>query len=597
MSKARKIQKAVTLFILTVLCLQSSLFFSFEKVVSDLLFQRGRTPDKGIYIIAIDDKSLQKYGAYESWPRSLYAELLHTLNGEDRAPAVIGMDILFLEHKDDSADEALVQACEQYDNVVGAVNIQFKPTPEKNEKGKYILNPYAVDEVDQSFPELQQVLPVGYANSIVDADGCVRRSMYQLDTGEGNYLSLSAAIYEKYMERIGGQVRKPRTDKNNIYQFSYAGKSGGYSVVSFCDVLDGTIPPTLFQDKIVLVGAYAAGLFDSYMPAISHGSAMYGVEIQANIVDALIHHKTVYDLSGLIFALLAATLLVLFGFWIESASPKQALAKLLAAVTGYLLVAVFLHKIGFIIPVLVVLAWCLILFTLRIAAAYLEEYRKRREIHKAFKQYVAPQIVDKISKQGTFEVKLGGEKRNIAIMFVDIRGFTTMSEKLQPEEVVEILNSYLALATDAIFSQEGTLDKFVGDAAMAVFNAPFDLDDYVYKAVLAAITMREGAQKLSDEIMQRFGNQISFGIGVNVGDAVVGNIGCDFRMDYTAIGDAVNTAARLESNAKGNQILISQPVYEQIKDRVETEPVGEIPLKGKAKGVFVHKVIGVRALE
>ena len=207
---------------------------------------------------------------------------------------------------------------------------------------------------------------------------------------------------------------------------------------------------------------------------------------------------------------------------------------------------------------------------------------------------MAPQIVDEISKKKDFKVELGGERRHIAVLFVDIRGFTTMSEVLKPEEVVEILNEYLSLTTQSIFNNKGTLDKFVGDATMAVFNAPLDLDDYIYRAVKTAWDMKAGSEALAEKFEKRFGRSVAFGIGVNCGDAVVGNIGCEFRMDYTAIGDTVNTAARLESNAKRGQILISQEVYDNVKDRVEVTPIGELPLKGKEVGVFIYQVDNVK---
>ena len=165
-----------------------------------------------------------------------------------------------------------------------------------------------------------------------------------------------------------------------------------------------------------------------------------------------------------------------------------------------------------------------------------------------------------------------------------------MSESVEPEEVVGILNEYLNLTTDSIFKNGGTLDKFIGDATMAVFNAPFDLEDYVYKAVCTARDIAAGSAALQEKLQKQFGKTISFGIGVNCGNAVVGNIGCEARMDYTAIGDTVNTASRLESNAKPGQILISKDVYEQIKTRIKATEVGIIPLKGKSNGVFVYSV-------
>ena len=210
-----------------------------------------------------------------------------------------------------------------------------------------------------------------------------------------------------------------------------------------------------------------------------------------------------------------------------------------------------------------------------------------------FKQYMAPQVVDKLTKGNDFEIKLGGEKRDVAVMFVDIRGFTPMSENLQPEQVVQILNEYLTLTTESIFKHNGMLDKFIGDATMAVFNAPFDLEDYLYEAVATAWDIKSGSDELGKKLMEQFGRTVSFGIGVNCGDAVVGNIGCEFRMDYTAIGDTVNTAARLESRAKPGQILISEALYKALEDRIEAEEVGEMELKGKSNKIMVYSVTSI----
>ena len=141
------------------------------------------------------------------------------------------------------------------------------------------------------------------------------------------------------------------------------------------------------------------------------------------------------------------------------------------------------------------------------------------------------------------------------------------------------------------------LDKFIGDATMATFNAPFDVDDYIFRAVKAASDMRDGAAALADKLWEKFGKKVSFGIGVNCGEAVVGNIGCEFRMDYTAIGDTVNTAARLESRAGAGEILISKAVYDNLKGRITAEEVGQMELKGKSNAVTVYRVIEVKEVK
>ena len=241
------------------------------------------------------------------------------------------------------------------------------------------------------------------------------------------------------------------------------------------------------------------------------------------------------------------------------------------------------------LPLIAVLSYVYVL-----ALHYLVEKAKKKKILNAFRKYVAPQIVEEIASKGDFEINLGGENRDIAVLFVDIRGFTTMSEALEPEKVVEILNEYLSLTTKSIFDNSGTLDKFVGDATMAVFNSPFDLPDYEYKAVCAALDIVRGGEELEKVLFEKYGRSVGFGVGVHCGPAVVGNVGCDFRMDFTAIGDTVNTSARLEANAKKGQVLISDVLYERLKDRIEVNEIGQIPLKGKSNGVMVYEVTGLK---
>ena len=265
----------------------------------------------------------------------------------------------------------------------------------------------------------------------------------------------------------------------------------------------------------------------------------------------------------------------------------------MAATALELMAGVLLNNHGIAVSLIYVPLVLIVSYIYSLALGYIKERRKRKKVLTAFKKYVAPEIVDEIAKKGDFKIKLGGENRDIAVLFVDIRGFTTMSEILEPEQVVEILNRYLNLTTNAIFKNKGTLDKFVGDATMAVFNSPFDLEDYEFRAVCAAMDIVAGGAALEEELLKEFGRSVGFGVGVNCGPAVVGNVGCEFRMDFTAIGDTVNTAARLEANAKKGQVLISDTIYERVKDRIQVEPIGEIPLKGKSKGVFVYSVIGV----
>lgn len=594
--KFRKYGIPVIAFVLTFVLLYTNVFYTWDKILSDAVCQTGDVPDSRIYIVAIDDKTLQEYGPMNQWSRDISRQVVEVLNqDETKRPAVITFDIMYLENTDEAVDQAFADACAEAGNVVTAFNIQFKEQPEMDESGKVTFNKFYIDEVDLPIAPLQESTAYGYANTIVDEDGYVRRFMPEITQDGVTYHSLATQTYIKYMESQGKAPTLPNMwIENNIVPFKYACGTGGYSVVSLCDVLNGTVNPAIFTNGIVFVGAYASGLMDSYVPAISHGTQMYGVEIQASITDALLNFNYQQEVSKTVYALVASVLVAVYAFISQKLKVVPSAIMMVVLAIGSVIVAKVSFDNGYILPILVLPLMLIISYAVNVILGYIAEIKRRKQIVGVFKQYMAPQIVDEISKKKDFKVELGGERRHIAVLFVDIRGFTTMSEVLKPEEVVEILNEYLSLTTQSIFNNKGTLDKFVGDATMAVFNAPLDLDDYIYRAVKTAWDMKAGSEALAEKFEKRFGRSVAFGIGVNCGDAVVGNIGCEFRMDYTAIGDTVNTAARLESNAKRGQILISQEVYDNVKDRVEVTPVGEIPLKGKEKGVFIYQVDNVK---
>ena len=591
----RKYGVPVLAFVLTFILLYTNVLFAWDKILADAVYQTGDTPDNRIFIVAIDDRTLQEYGQFNQWSREIPKKLVETLNQDaTKRPAVIAFDIMYIEPTDSVVDQAFADTCKQAGNVVTAYNIQFKEQPEMDENGKIKFNPFYIDEVDYPYAALKESTNYGYANTIVDEDGYVRRFRPQVTEKNGyTHSSFATEVYIKYKESQGEVPEIPYSKNDNLIPFKYTTGTGGYSVVSLCDVLNGKINPAIFTNGIVFVGAYASGLMDSYAPAISHGTQMYGVEIQASITDALLNYNYQQEVSKILYAFIASAIVAIYAFISQKFKvvPSGILMGVLAI--GSIIVAKVMYDNAWLLPILVLPLMLVLSYALNVILGYLAEVKRRKQIVGVFKQYMAPQIVDEISKQKDFKVELGGERRHIAVLFVDIRGFTTMSEVLKPEEVVEILNEYLSLTTQSIFNNKGTLDKFVGDATMAVFNAPLDLDDYIYRAVKTAWDMKAGSEALAEKFEKRFGRSVAFGIGVNCGDAVVGNIGCEFRMDYTAIGDTVNTAARLESNAKRGQILISQEVYDNVKDRVEVTPIGELPLKGKEVGVFIYQVDNV----
>ena len=218
--------------------------------------------------------------------------------------------------------------------------------------------------------------------------------------------------------------------------------------------------------------------------------------------------------------------------------------------------------------------------------------REKEMIKRAFTRYVAREVVEEILK-GPENLVLSGERRQVTVLFCDVRGFTPMSERLAPEEVVLLLNDFYTLMIETTFKYDGTLDKFLGDAVMAVFGAPMAHPDHSARAIRTALAMQEGITGLNERRVRDGKEAISVGIGVSAGEAVAGTVGTEDRMEYTVIGDSVNLAARLESNAKPGQILISHRTYERVRDLVDARPLGRIRVKGKEEEVEVYEVLGL----
>ncbi|MBQ8412270.1 MAG: adenylate/guanylate cyclase domain-containing protein, partial [Lachnospiraceae bacterium] len=532
-----------------------------------------------------------------TWSRQYYADLINILNSnENSKPAVIAFDILFSGYFGENntiseGDMAFVEAAKGSGNVVTVAQFKYKEKAEIDEEG---LISYSVENIYYPFTELKEAVLVGYSNVSQDSDGVVRRiSVSDSFEGEEMY-TFSKVIYDQYFQNINIDTQDIPTDKYGKTLINYSGKPGDYEHISMIDVLEGKIDPRAFTNSIVLVGAYATGMQDNFNVPNGYSEQMFGVEIHANILQSFMDGRFSVNANPYLVGIITGVLCGLLHFVFKRGKLWISTLLLLGGISAQLLIGVAMNNNGKTISLVYTIIALIISYVYCLAVRYLIERMRRKKVINAFKKYVAPEVVEEISKKGDFTIKLGGENRDIAVLFVDIRGFTTMSEVLEPEQVVAILNNYLNLTTNAIFKNKGTLDKFVGDATMAVFNSPFDLEDYTFKAVCAAVDIVEGAKALEEKLMKEFGRSIGFGVGVNCGPAIVGNIGCEFRMDFTAIGDTVNTAARLESNAKRGQILISDAVYERVKDRVEVEEIGEIPLKGKAIGVFVYSVISVK---
>lgn len=579
--------------VFALLC-RTNAFSSLDNTVSDMLYQHEQALDGTIYVLGIDQRALEALGPFQTWDRSIVADVIDALNQNTEAmPAAIGIDMMYYGETTNEADSRLCEAAGRYGNVVMGSSVNFKQSLIELPDGNYRLDPYTIESVEEPIPELKAVTKQGHLNTLPDDDGFVRNSIHKIYLDNGNVMnSFAYELYRMYGEKNGLQweVNPPLHNINQWY-IPYSAKPGGFSDdFSVLDVLDGTLPPEMFADSIVLIGPYATGMRDSYPTPIDHGTPMYGVEIHANILQALLNGyfpQAVPPFYQTIFVFV----FLLGAFWAFAYfSPRMGALVFVVANVVYFAGIYFLALRGYLFRPIYLPLGMAGLYLGWLVAHYTKELLERHRVTDIFKRYVAPQVVDELMKKNQSELQLGGSKRNIACMFVDIRGFTTMSEALSPEEVVEILNESLGLTSNTIFAHQGTLDKFIGDATMALYNAPLEQEDYIYKAVLTAWDIMKGSIKMEEHMQERFGRSVSFGIGLHCDPAVVGNIGTNIRMDYTAIGDTVNIASRLEASAAPGQVLLSEAVYEAVKDRIDAIPLGSINLKGKTQGVNVYSL-------
>lgn len=594
---------------------------SLDDRLCDWLYQSEDVAYLPITLVMIDDNTMDAIGQQTEWSRQVYADLINAVVSDGYSPAVISFDIQFTGQKDEAGDRAFVEAAKRAGNIVVGSMLEYdKVIISDNGPGSEgaVLDEEHIKTVNYPYSDLLDVVSTGFTNEQSESGNYVR-TVITVAEYEDEWLDCFAlATLKKFVRHYNDdperKAKHPEFASLNVdgftnnditkFRFSYTSSPNSDAVgdhVSLVDILEGRYKPAQFNNRILLVGNFAPGLKDYFnVPIPSKESvkqnSMYGVEIHANIIQALADGKLQTDFSkgsqaliSLVFSLIAG----LFCFFMFTLRIR------FGGLTGILLESIIiisgkiLYSNGLYLYVLIPMSMLAFIYIGFIIFFYSVTKLEKSKINKAFKMYVAPEIVEEVASEGDFKLQLGGRNKDIAVLFVDIRGFTTMSESLKPEEVVEVLNEYFAIVTDAIFKNKGTLDKFIGDAAMAVFNSPFDLDDYVYRAVCTARDIAAGSDLIRDKFLERFGKTVNYGIGVNCGEATIGNIGSPFRMDYTAIGDTVNTAARLESNAPAGSILISEEVKQRLGDRIKTEEVGEIPLKGKKVGIMVYRVLEV----
>ncbi|MCR5625857.1 MAG: adenylate/guanylate cyclase domain-containing protein [Lachnospiraceae bacterium] len=564
--------------------------------VSDRLFQRAGLTNGNILVIGIDDKALNAIGPYNTWDRHIYAKALEALNSDPaKKPAVTALDMLYTGESDPEADRHLAKAAASLGNVVTASFAELGEQVLTDQNGHMSFDNYAVLNYEEPYEDLKNVTTQGHINAQYDTDGIMRHALLYIEPGDSSspVYSFSYEASKLYMEDKGGLNRLPKTDSYGRFYVPFtAGPGGYYDGVSISDLISGEVSPDYYAGKIVLIGPYAVGLQDAYFTPIEPASQMYGIEFHANVIESLISGNFKNDvpaaLQGIILFAVTFLLLLFFTANRPVISGLTGAGALIISLAAALLM--YSHA-GLIIHPLWLPFGIIISYIASIVVHYVKAAAQRREITHTLERYVAPEIVSEILKDGTENLSLGGKLCNIAVLFVDVRGFTTMSERLDPEKVVFILNKYLDMASGCVDTYKGTLDKFVGDAMMAFWGAPLEMEDPVYNAVKTAKAITDGAARVSDELKNEIGEELKVGVGVHYGQAVVGNMGSERHMDYTAIGDTVNTAARLEANAPGGTVYISRAVADELEGRIKYTSLGDtVKLKGKAEGFEVLRL-------
>ncbi len=635
----------LSLFVVIVLS-DSSTVYQFELRLYDFAKKLYPKPHKNneIVLIAIDDTSLKDLGKWP-WSRIYHANLLNVLYYFN--PSAIGFDLLFTESDFQNRDNdlKLAQMSEHFDNICFGYYFDFKKYGAyQGDKIVQGLIDQKIDKVigDLSLlPEAQSVcLPnddlsakalLGYLNAprgetlygkSASFDGIVRDIPLIVRFGNDVYPSFALQLVREYLGvncsdisvSIGeeiiitcddkGDISIPIDDKGRMI-INYVGGLDSFQTVSYESVLGmaetmraqkkPVLDPKMFKDKIVIIAMTATGMDNGELPLSDKLLPMCLVHM--NAIQTILNKSFINrlpDKGALYFALLLTTIV---GFFAVFCSPWVATLVFLMVFIG---VSVGYHYFllnGVWVTIIPVLCGCGLVFLAVAVANLISEEREKRRIKNMFGHYVSGNVLEEILGNPAM-LKLGGENRELTVLFSDIRSFTTYCEKRSPEEVVKILNEYLNEMTEIIIENGGTLDKYVGDEIMAVFGAPGNsCRDHPFAAVKTACDMiaklKELHQKWAKDGLEPF----YIGVGVNTGVMKVGNMGSEKLFDYTVIGDEVNVGARIEALTRfhNTDIIVSENTYLKIKDRVNCKKLGETKVKGKQLPVFIYEVVGIKS--
>jgi adenylate cyclase len=592
----------------------------------DRLFS-NTNPNPDIVVVGIDDASVAKIHTFPL-PRNDYALALRNL--ESAGAAVVGFDVSFPDPREQSTDADFATALKSskipvllsYPSEASPAGLDQAPLREFwcSDPTGMCQHPYpnvvlASTDVFTDSDGVVRRIPMFVQPQCYRAATCSITSLnpmgfqaYRVQQLGADFATGPALAQSGGTANFGTAWQQPlQLDTTGAAVINYAVGPGGFKkagqYLSFGDVWDGSFKPDQIKDKIVLIGAYGlTGVHDEVLTPGGNGTPMPGVEVHANVVNMFLPQPaqprflvpeapallfTIMLLLALATAIGVARVTVLWGF----AGTVGVIALFTVAMST---LSVFLGWVPDLFH-----PWLAIALTYTGVTAYrfLYEDREKRKVTQLFGHYLKPEIVAELAKNrgGVDDILRGGERRHITLMFIDIRGFTSMSESMAASDVTEVVQMYLDHLSGIIFTWDGTVDKYVGDEIMAFWNAPRLQGNHALLALRCAYDCINRAPELQQKLLAKGLPPIRWGIGINSGPAVVGNMGSRSRLQYTALGDTVNTAARFCSHAPAFHVLIGQETYEMCRDYVAVDLVPGVQLKGKSAEKFrIYQVTAIR---
>jgi len=559
-----------------------------EHLWLDFCYQRQapRPAPADLLLVGIDEASFQEVRRPWPWPRRLHAELIDRLH---RAGArLIIFDVLFADPSSREDDDLFAAALERAGNVILIKTVDI--TADRHFHRRILVEPLEVLR--------RAARGVGLAMVTPDRDGVVRRFWLELE-GQSTLARLAA-------REVRSDLSLPAGMSGLI---DYAGPPRSLETVSYAQIMDAEhpVPADKVRDRIVLVGrmleasATPQGQADAFLTPFYSltGQLMTGVEIHGNIIHTLLTGRVGREMAPGLWLLLMGMMVVSGAGLFARLSVGVGLAVLLLQAVLLLGGAALLFaSYRFWFPPILITGGLVLVYGGNALGHYLVASREKRWLRRAFSRYVSRSVVEIITAHPE-RLQLGGEEVEVTVLFSDLAGFTSLSERLTPPALIQLLNEYFHTMTEIIMARQGTVDKYIGDAIMAFWGAPVDLPDHARQACRAALAMRRALEPLQHDWQGRGLPLLQARLGLHTGPAVVGNVGSRERFNYTVMGDAVNLASRLEGVNKvyGTEILVSDATLQAAGNSFWVRELDAVQVKGRGQAVTVSELIGEREEE